>query len=93
MSRKSLSIAVALFVLASVLTLFMYATASHLKNYWLWLCSLGIASGVLGMAVLSLSGWRWKPMLLVTVGLIVGQWWLIEFMIVQVMWHAAGFAP
>ena len=82
-----------LFAAASFLTLLIYATGWHTNGYWLLLSALGILSGVLGMMLLVHTGLRWKPLVAVILGLIIGQWWIIEFAAVQMIWSSRGFAP
>ena len=93
MNQKRSMLSGALFATASLLTLLVYATAWRTEAYWLLLSALGILSGVLGITVLAHTGLRWKPIVAVIFGLIIGQWWLIELAAVQLIWSSRGFAP
>ena len=65
----------------------------RLEHYGLFLALMGAASFGLGLWVLGRTGMRWAPALGVALGLIVGQWWLIQFVVTQLLWNRGGFAP
>jgi hypothetical protein len=82
-----------LFGTLSVLTFYVYVSAWHMSMYWILLSSLAALSGVLGTIVLMRARFSWSACLGVGLGLLVGQWWVVEFALAQILWHLRGFAP
>jgi len=54
---------------------------------------LGISSGVLAALALKNSGFKLWAVASVAAGLLIGQWWFVESMAVQILWSIRGFAP
>ena len=82
------------FAIASLLTSIVYTTLWTIGWYWVLLSLLGVLSGILAARILVHTGppRRWS-VAGVTVGLILGQWWFIEFGAMQIVWSIRGFAP
>lgn len=81
------------FLLSAIVTWLVYLYAWTVGPYYLLLSVLGITSLCLGLWVLKQSRFVWHSTVLVVLGLIIGQWWLLEFLVVQVLWGNRGFAP
>lgn len=82
-----------MFVVAASLTWLAYSQAWMIGPYYLLLSALGFLSVGLGIWVVLMHGLDWRSVLLVVVGLLIGQWWFIEIVIVQGIWSITGFAP
>lgn len=83
----------ALFACASVLTWVAYKTLWAAEWYLAWLSLLGVLNAGLAIGVLKQTGLKFLPMTGVIVGLLLGQWWLVQFVILQIFWRVGGFAP
>ena len=81
------------FMVASLLTAIVYATLWSEKWYWVILSILGISSVVLAVMMLQRSGFMYWAVASVALGLLIGQWWFLEFMAAQILWSVRGFAP
>lgn len=81
------------FAFASVFTGLAYATLWATEGYWLYLSLLGALSAVFATMILRQTGLKLLPTLLVAVGLLVGQWWLVQILILRLSWNFSGFAP
>lgn len=81
------------FALASLCTFLAYKTLWAIELYWVVLALLGALSCCLAARVLLRTGWKPLPLVGVVIGLIVGQWWLIQTLILQALWRINGFAP
>lgn len=79
------------FAATSLLTLLIYTTLWAIGSYWALLSIFGIFCGVFAARIIARTGLRWWPVVWVAVGLIIGQWWLIELMIMQLFWKSKGF--
>lgn len=53
----------------------------------------GIISIVLGLTILVTIERTRRSVLLISIGLIVGQWWLIKMLVAFAIWSIGGFAP
>jgi hypothetical protein len=81
------------YLIASLLTLLVYETAWEVRSYWMLLSLCGLLSSILAVKIVVHTGLRLWPILLVSLGLVVGQWWFIKFITVQILWSIKGFAP
>ncbi|MDO9166724.1 MAG: hypothetical protein Q7U13_11520 [Rhodoferax sp.] len=63
------------------------------QTYWVLLSLLAIASAILAFRVLARTGLKALPIAGVVLGLLIGQWWLIEFCATTALWRIRGFAP
>jgi hypothetical protein len=61
--------------------------------YYLGLSALGIVGLLSGIGILAATGRTRRSIVLVVLGLLIGQWWLMEILIVQAIWSIKGFAP
>lgn len=81
------------FVIVSLLTFLVHETAWAVGPYWKLLSLGGVLSSILAVRIVAHTGLRLRPVVFVVIGLIVGQWWFIEFMTAQLLWSIRGFAP
>ena len=63
------------------------------STYWLVLGLLALVQTSLSGVVLAASAGRLWIRLAVVGLLVVGQWWLIQMLAMQVVWRLRGFAP
>lgn len=92
-SSKSLFSLWAPFAIASMITLLLYATAWAMPRYWIVLSFLAISSAIFAVRILARTGVRPWPVVWIVLGLIVGQWWIIELISMELLWRIRGFAP
>ena len=81
------------FGVATVVTGFVASRLWMLPSYELLLSLLAIVSAGLGVWVLRTSNFSYRSVLLVALGLVIGQWWLTEKLILLIGWSVVGFAP
>ena len=81
------------FLLTSILTWVVSSELWMMSTYLLILTVLGILSFCLGLWLVVSSHFTWRSILLVVIGLMIGQWWLLEQLIVQIIWKLKGMAP
>lgn len=81
------------FILTGVGTWAVYLRAWMIGPYYILLSALGILS--VGLAVWVVLSYQatWRTVILVVAGLLAGQWWLVEAIIVQGLWSITGLAP
>lgn len=82
-----------IFFLVGVSTWLAYAYAWTIGPYYGLLGLLAVMDVLIGIWLMSIYRFALKPILLLLFGLAVSQWWLLEFLIVQGVWVARGFAP
>ena len=80
------------FGLTSILTWVVYLKLWMMPSYHVLLALLGVASVCLGLW-LATTHFVWRSVLLVVIGLVIGQWWLLERLVVQILWKFKGMAP
>ena len=90
---RSMVMVWALFASASLLTFCAYKTLWDTEWYRVFLSFLGILSGGLGVILLRQTGLKLLPLAGVAIGLLVGQWWLVQALVLQLSWRIGGFAP
>lgn len=83
----------AIFWLLAILTQLASARLWMLTSYELMLSALAIFSAALGVWILITTRFAWRSVALVVLGLIVGQWWLVESLAMMAFWSLRGFAP
>lgn len=93
LNAKSKTVGWIAFWLSAILTWLAYLYAWMVGPYYLLLSALGIVSFCLGLWVLKENRFARRSIVLVVFGLLVGQWWVIEFLVVQGLWNNRGFAP
>jgi hypothetical protein len=81
------------FALVSVASLVAYKTAWSVPFYWSLLICLAVIAVVLGFVALRLTGVKPWPLVAVVGGLLVGQWWLIQWLLIVIFGKLRGFAP
>lgn len=81
------------FVFASVLTFLVYKTLWASDWYYAYLSLLGVLSAVMAARLFLQTGIERWPVAGVTIGLLFGQWWLVEALILRAFWRINGFAP
>jgi hypothetical protein len=81
------------FGLVSLASLVAYKTAWAASFYWLLLSCLAVVAVVMGLVVLRQTGVRPWPLVAVVGGLVVGQWWLIQWLLIVAFGKLRGFAP
>jgi hypothetical protein len=81
------------FVLVALLTWIVYFELSMLHSYRSILLALTITNFIFGLWLLIANEFAWRTLILVVLGLVVGQWWLIIWAVVFLIWSIRGFAP
>ena len=81
------------FALVALLTWVVYLYLTMLHFFFPMLCGLAIINLLLGLWLLIETRFTWRTVLLVVLGLIIGQWWLILWSVVFLIWSIGGFAP
>lgn len=81
------------FWLTAVLTWVADSTLWMKEWYYIALSALGIVSLLIGVGIMAAKGRTRRSVILVVLGLVIGQWWLIEMLVVQTIWSIRGFAP
>ncbi len=79
--------------MASLASLVVYKTAWAASFYWPLLSCLAVASVVMGLVVLRQTGVNLWSLAAVVGGLLVGQWWLIQWLLIVAFGKWRGFAP
>jgi hypothetical protein len=81
------------FWLFAVLTWVVYSGLWMKGWYYLALSALGIISLFLAIGILATKGRTCRSIILIVLGLVIGQWWLIESLAMMALWGIRGFAP
>jgi len=81
------------FACASCLTSLAYKTLWDTQSYFTYLSLLGLLSLLLAARFLFQTGARAWPITGVTTGLLLGQWWFVQSLILRTFWSINGFAP
>lgn len=81
------------FVIASLGTAIVYSTGWSIKPYWVVLSVLGVVSVILAARVLVHTRFKAWSVVLILAGLVAGQWWFVESLVMQAWWTLRGFAP
>lgn len=81
------------FVLTSALTVYVDKWLWHVPHSFSILSFLAVLNLILAIVVIA-GTWpkRW-PIVVVIVGFIIGQWWLVFFAWAFATWSIGGFAP
>ena len=81
-------------VVVAVVTIWVDRSLWYLGNmYWLMLVLLALAHIAVSGAVFLANPGRLSIRLGVVVLLIVGQWWLVQMLVMQIIWRLRGFGP
>jgi hypothetical protein len=78
---------------ASLLTVVVYRFLWSTAAYYLILSLLGVTSCLVAFLIMRKTGSKVWPIAAVTVGLLIGQWWFVENVVLRTFWHFGGFAP
>jgi hypothetical protein len=81
------------FILVSLASLVAYKTYWGASFYWFLLSCLAVAAVVMGFVVLRQTGVKPWSLVIVVGGLLVGQWWLIQLLLIVAFGKLRGFAP
>lgn len=81
-------------IVVAAATIWVDRSLWHLGDtYWLLLVLLALVHLIVSGAVFVANPGRLLIRLGVVVLLIVGQWWLIQMLVMQVIWRLRGFGP
>lgn len=81
------------FWLIAVLTWIVYSSLWMKGWYYLALSMLGIISLFLAIGILITKGRTYRSITLIVLGLVIGQWWIIETLAMIAFGKIKGFAP
>lgn len=81
------------FWLSAILTWVIYSGGWMMASYHVALSVLAIISACLAFWILKTNPFAWSSVALIVLGLVVGQWWLVEWLIVKILWSIRGFVP
>ncbi|VWX55468.1 conserved membrane hypothetical protein [Burkholderiales bacterium 8X] len=81
------------FVAASLATVAATHTLWAFAWYRGYLTALAIVSLLLAVLVIRKTGIRPWPVAGIAIGLGVGQWWLLQSMLLALVWRSNGFGP
>lgn len=82
-----------LFSAGTALTWFVYIFMTGLGQYYEVLSVLGVFTLGVGIWILKEHGWARSAIITVLFGLLLGQWWFLEYGLASVLWAIRGFAP
>ena len=82
-----------IFAAGSTLTWIIYTFMTGFGQYYELLSILGVLTFGFGIWVLQANAWTRRAIIIVVIGLLLGQWWFLEFSGVNVLWTIHGFAP
>jgi hypothetical protein len=77
----------------SLASVVVYRTAWGVSFYWPLLSCLAVAAAALGLVILRQTGVKPWSFLAVVGGLVIGQWWLVQWLLVVAFGKCRGFAP
>jgi len=80
-------------IAATLISLLVYSTLWWSPWYWEILAACGIASAVCTVRLVLLPNRTRWTVPAACIAIVVGQWWLLEFLAAQVLWRLHGFAP
>lgn len=79
------------FAILSLSTLLVYELAWATDGYQLYLGMLGALSVIAAAWVLFNTGLNWSSSLVILIGLLAGQWWFLEGLLIRFSWLINGF--
>jgi hypothetical protein len=82
-----------IFSFSSLLTLLAYKEAWALSGYWALLSCLALVTVFVGFKLLQSTGWNPWSIVGVVVGLLIGQWWIVQMIAARLFFMWRGFAP
>ena len=83
----------ALFAATSLATIMAKQTLWATAWYRGYLIALGIVCLILAATILMRTGIKLWPVAGVVIGLFIGQWWIIQTLLLALAWRNTGFAP
>ena len=78
---------------SSILTAVVYETLWSTEWYWVYLSLLGILSVALAGIILFQTGMKRWPIIIVSLGLLCGQFWYVKRLITLALWSIGEHAP
>lgn len=93
MNTKNYRFVWAAFFLSVAAAQFVTKTLWRLTSFELILIALAIICICFGIWILIATQFAWRAVILVTIGIIIGQWWLIKMLTAWFLWTISGFAP
>jgi hypothetical protein len=81
------------FVCASGLSILVSRALWNTSSYYMYLGVLGVVSVVLAARILFQAGTKVWPVAGVVAGLLLGQWWLVQAVLLRAFFRLSGFAP
>jgi hypothetical protein len=91
MIAKNSDLSWAMFCLLTILTSLVYEFGWAADNYQIYLSLLGIASLISATWLLFTVRLNWFSVLLVLIGLLAGQWWFAQGVLMRASWLFNGF--
>ena len=82
-----------IFAAGCVLTWSVYVFMTTLGHYYEILTILGALTLGVGIWVLNEFSWTRRAITAVLIGLLISQWWFLEYGLANVLWAIRGFAP
>lgn len=82
-----------LFAIGTAVTWVVYMFMTSLGQYYEILSLLGVSTLGSGIWILKEHGWARSAIVTVLLGLLLGQWWFLEYSLASVLWTIHGFAP
>jgi hypothetical protein len=90
MTRRIALLQWSAFVLVTVMTWLAYLHLWMVGPYYPTLSLLGLISVCLAMWIVRMQAFGRRQVILLAFVLIVAQWWLLEIIILQVVWRLGG---
>ena len=81
------------YIVVSIASFIAYRIAWGVSFYWVLLTCLAVIAAVLGFIALRLTGVKRWSLATVILGFVIGQWWLIQFLLIVAFGKSRGFAP
>ena len=81
------------FIFISALAFVFGELGYAMPDYWIVLSILGLLSLALGLVLVMNSRWKLVSITAVLLALVIGQWRLLGFLIIPLLWRHGGFAP
>ena len=81
------------FLLVTLASIVAYKTAWSISGFWVLLIGLAAIAVVLSFLILRHTGLKLWSLVAVVGGLIIGQWGLIQWLLIVAFGKTMGFAP
>ena len=86
-------VAYVLFVVVAVATYLVYFFLSKMPHHIDALLGLAFINALIGLWIIRVSDHRQRALIMVAMGLLIAQWWLLLLTSTFLIWHFFGFAP